>query len=183
MNTVNIDMDVLGQCFGVTHTIIASAAVGHDPGDLFGLFGGVITQRRACVLATIVEVDPLLVRSHQFAIASVGGRPVDVGLGVDISGTLQSVPDPDLIGPMATGARRRGVIAQEHGVGPLPLLRVVRQHATVDGALLSPEQGTSVFRLPRSQSLRKMDRLDGRSSPLQHQLVLDAVALIRFWPD
>ena len=74
--SVDVDVDVLLQGVRVLETFVLGAAVGDEPGDFFALVGrpvggdGLATHGR-------VEVDPFLVRCHQLAVVSVGGRPVE----------------------------------------------------------------------------------------------------------
>ena len=97
---VDVDVDVLLELLGVLEPIVLGSAVGDEPGDALGLAGGKVAADGLAALP-LIEVDPLLVGRHQFAVVPVGGRPVEHILVVDelrVQRALEHVHDPDLLG-------------------------------------------------------------------------------------
>ena len=64
---VDVDVDKLLQIVCIFKTVVFGAAVGHEPRDFFGFVCRIVDVDRFS-LDFIIEINPLFVRCHQFAV-------------------------------------------------------------------------------------------------------------------
>merc|ERR1719328_55388 len=192
---IDVHVDVLAQIPRILKASVSGSTVGHKPGDLLRLIGGIV-DRLTAVLHVVVIVLPPFVRSHNCGVRPVSGGPVEdlfVLENLGVEGRFQHKDHPYLLWPpVHTGHCE--VILEDDQVCSLAFSSVCGDHTGGDRALFLDEDSPPRPYAPRRCSVPEKDLLEWSVGVLlvlrngilgrkKHQLVSKPVARPLFRPE